>query len=98
MNESATYHEVTTMAAHLGVVTRKGQVTLPADIRRALKLQEGDTVAFRIEDGEVRVRPAKFTLADGYQSIPALVPPRTDAEIKEIIRDERAAHYKETLR
>ncbi len=86
------------MAAHLGVVTRKGQVTLPVDIRRALKLQEGDTVAFRIEDGEVRVRPAHFTLADGYQSIPALAEPKTDEEIKEIVRDERAARYKEGLR
>lgn len=86
------------MAAHLGVITRKGQVTLPADIRRALKLEEGDTVAFRVEDGEVRVRPAKLTLADGYQSIPALVEPKTDAEIKEIVCDERAARYKEDLR
>ena len=52
------------MVAHLGVITRKGQVTLPADIRRALNLQEGDTVAFRIEDGEVRVRPEAETRAD----------------------------------
>lgn len=86
------------MTGHLGIITRKGQVTLPADIRRALKLQEGDTVAFRIEDGEVRVRPAKATLADGYQSIPALAQPMTDAEIKEIVRNERAARYKEGLR
>lgn len=86
------------MAGHLGIVTRKGQVTLPADIRRALKLQKGDRVAFRIEDGEVRVRPARATLADGYRSIPALAQPQTDAEIKEIVRDERAARYKEGLR
>lgn len=86
------------MSAHLGVITRKGQVTLPADIRRALKLQEGDTVAFRIEDGEVRVRPAAATLADGYQSIPALAVPKTDAEIAAIVRDERAARYGEGMR
>lgn len=86
------------MSTYLGVVTRKGQITLPADIRRALKLQEGDTVAFRIEGGEVRVRPAQATLADGYQSIPALAEPKTDAEIKTIVRDERAARYKGRLR
>ncbi|MHB8644957.1 MAG: AbrB/MazE/SpoVT family DNA-binding domain-containing protein [Thermomicrobiales bacterium] len=85
------------MSAHLGVITRKGQITVPADIRRALQLQEGDTVAFRIEDGEVRVRPAKATLADGYQSIPALTVPKTDAEIAAIVRDERATRYKEEL-
>lgn len=82
------------MVAHLGVITRKGQITLPADIRRELKLREGDTVAFRIEDGEVRVRPAHATLADGYRSIPALAEPKTDAEIAEIVRDEQAAQYK----
>jgi AbrB family looped-hinge helix DNA binding protein len=86
------------MAAHLGVITRKGQVTLPADIRRALKLQEGDTVAFRLEDGEVRVRPVRATLADGFQSIPALAVPKTEEEIAVIVRDERAARYREELR
>lgn len=86
------------MAAHLGIVTRKGQVTLPAEIRRALKLREGDTVAFRLEDGEVRIRPAGGTLAGGYQSIPALMPPKTEEEIAAIVRDERAEAYKEGLR
>ena len=86
------------MTAHLGVITRKGQVTLPADIRRALKLQEGDTVAFRLEDGEVRVRPARVTLADGFQSIPALAVPKTEEEIAAIVRDERAARHIEELR
>lgn len=81
------------MAAHLGVVTRKGRVTLPAAIRRALKLRAGDTVASRVEGGEVCVRPIA-PLADGHQSIPALTAPRTDADIAVIVTDERAMHHK----
>jgi len=38
----------------LSVITRKGQVTVPAAIRRQLKLERGDKVAFVLADGEVR--------------------------------------------
>ena len=37
------------------IVTRKGQVTVPAEIRRELDLKEGDKVAFVMEDGEIRI-------------------------------------------
>jgi AbrB family looped-hinge helix DNA binding protein len=36
-------------------VTRKGQVTIPADIRRALGIKEGDKVAFVVEDNQVKL-------------------------------------------
>ncbi|MEX1255806.1 MAG: AbrB/MazE/SpoVT family DNA-binding domain-containing protein [Dehalococcoidia bacterium] len=37
------------------VVTRKGQVTVPAEIRRELGLRVGDEVAFLVDSGEVRL-------------------------------------------
>jgi AbrB family looped-hinge helix DNA binding protein len=40
---------------HTGVVTRKGQVTIPAELRRSLGLEEGDHVVFTLENNEVRV-------------------------------------------
>jgi len=39
-------------------VTRKGQVTVPADVRKALGLQRGDRVSFFLKDGEVRLKRA----------------------------------------
>ena len=45
------------MSQLLRVVTRKGQVTLPVEIRRALGLKEGDRVAFVMETGQVRLEP-----------------------------------------
>jgi AbrB family looped-hinge helix DNA binding protein len=48
----------------LSVITRKGQVTLPAEIRRSLGLNQGDKVAFRLEDDRVvLVRSASVTQA-----------------------------------
>ena len=41
----------------LGVITRKGQVTIPVELRNALGLRQGDRVAFRLEDKEVRIIP-----------------------------------------
>jgi antitoxin PrlF len=44
-----TWHE------QLTVVTRKGQVTIPAEIRKALGIKEGDKVAFVVEDNQVKL-------------------------------------------
>lgn len=45
------------MNRRLSVVTRKGQITLPVDFRRALKLKEGDKVAVSLEGGRMSVSP-----------------------------------------
>ena len=37
------------------VMTRKGQVTVPAEIRRQLGLKRGDRGAFVLDEGEVRL-------------------------------------------
>lgn len=38
------------MMEHLTKVTRKGQITVPVEVRRALGLKEGDNVAVRLEE------------------------------------------------
>ena len=55
MKTYPTYQEVSDMNEQLTVVTRKGQVTIPADIRRALGIKEGDKVAFVLEDDQVKL-------------------------------------------
>jgi AbrB family looped-hinge helix DNA binding protein len=45
------------MSQRLTVVTRKGQITIPAEYRRALALEEGDKVAVTLEGGQMRVIP-----------------------------------------
>jgi AbrB family looped-hinge helix DNA binding protein len=43
------------MKEHVSVITRKGQVTIPAEIRRALSLNEGDMIAFEVEDDRIHI-------------------------------------------
>ena len=57
------------MSDHLSTITRKGQVTIPAEIRRALHLKEGDTVTWRQDGDEVRLLPARFTLESAFGSV-----------------------------
>jgi antitoxin PrlF len=38
-------------------VTSKGQITIPRDIRRLLRIKEGDTVVFEADDHGVRLVP-----------------------------------------
>ena len=43
------------MRQYLMVLTRKGQITIPVEIRRALGLTEGDRMALVMEDDQVRI-------------------------------------------
>lgn len=60
---------------HLTVVTRKGQITGPAEIRRALGIKEGDKTALAIREtgsGEAVLRPMRSVAEATY----GVVPPR----------------------
>ena len=56
----------------IATVTSKGQVTVPAEVRRHLGIEPGGTVAFVIDGDEVRVRPPRFTLETVLGSIAPL--------------------------
>ena len=45
------------MVVRTSVITRKGQVTIPAEIRAELGLREGDRVEFVLEGKKVRLVP-----------------------------------------
>ena len=40
-------------------LTRKGQATIPIEIREALGLQEGDRLMWRLEGGQITVRSGR---------------------------------------
>jgi AbrB family looped-hinge helix DNA binding protein len=44
---------------YTSVVTRKGQVTVPAEIRKSMGLKRGDKIAWVEENGHVTVRQAR---------------------------------------
>lgn len=47
---------------HSSTLTSKGQVTIPADLRQALDLHPGDTVAFEPFDNKVLIFKKETTL------------------------------------
>ena len=54
-------------------VTSKGQVTIPAEVRKALDIQQGDDLIFEVAAGQVaRLRVVKRRkLSDLYRALPA---------------------------
>jgi len=51
------------MTEQTTLVTRKGQVTIPAAIRAALNLKEGDSVIWHMEKNEVRLKRGESVVA-----------------------------------
>ena len=50
----------TVRKGHVTNVRAKGQVTIPADIRQAARLEEGDPVEVKIVDDGILLRPMKL--------------------------------------
>lgn len=67
----------------LTVVTRKGQITVPAEIRRALGLREGDQVALVLEHDQVRLRRAGGVVARTAGLLQGTEPPLTAEQLRE---------------
>jgi len=85
------------MASQLTKMTRKGQVTIPAEIRSALDLHEGDQFIVRQEDHRVvlerasdRLRSAKGALAKYAMAVPPS-PEDEQAAIEQAVVDDYLA-------
>ncbi len=72
------------MKEHVSVITRKGQITIPAEIRRALSLNEGDTIAFEIEDDRIHIAARRGSVvertAGALKSKTPMLPPEAERE------------------
>lgn len=76
-------------------MTQRGQITVPAEVRRLLGLKPRDKVAFAIDDGVVRLVPVAFTVASAYGSIK---PQDETIDIEEQIRQAKLDRADATLR
>ncbi|MGH7900535.1 MAG: AbrB/MazE/SpoVT family DNA-binding domain-containing protein, partial [Thermodesulfobacteriota bacterium] len=75
-------------------VTQKGQVTIPAEVRRLLGVSPYDKVAFVVEDKEVRLTPTKSIVERTAGVIKSDRPAHTAAELRE---DAQQAMAEESL-
>jgi AbrB family looped-hinge helix DNA binding protein len=76
-------------------VSPKGQITLPADVRRRLGIKPKDKVSISLQGEVVVLKKAASELRAGYRSIPALTTRKSLEELTEIAAEE---HAEETAR
>ena len=82
MQIRTTYQEGQDMHERLSVVTRKGQITIPAEFRRALGLKEGDKVALSLQEGEVRLSRSESVVEKTAGIFKTDEPPKSAEELR----------------
>lgn len=79
---------------YIRTVTTKGQVTIPVEIRRALDMNPGDKIVFRVTDDTVELQPAPMSLEDTFGA----VQPQNRPEDFDALRDTAVEeHAKRTI-
>ena len=75
------------MRALQATITAKGQVTIPAVVRRALGVGPSDKIVFELEDtGEVRLVPMRYSVESSYGAVPAI---GREEDLKAVSREAR---------
>lgn len=77
---------------YVSSVTSKGQVTIPADIRKLLHLKPGQKVVFRVQGDSVTVMAAPMTLEEAFRSVPPLSQPEDYERIRNIAIEDQVEH------
>lgn len=70
-------------------LTQRGQVTVPAEVRRLLGLKPRDKVTFAIDGDDVRLVPTAFTLESAYGSVTPRRRPEDFKAISRMTREEK---------
>ncbi len=76
-------------------ITERGQITLPAEVRRILGVAPRGRVEFVVDEGMVRVAAPAFTIQTAYG---AAKPLRPIQDIEQVIREAREEHVDEFMR
>lgn len=77
------------MKEMLSSVSPKGQVTLPLEIRQLLGVKPKDKVAFKVENGQVHIAPARYTLESVMGSV---APPTRTEDFERISAEAKEEH------
>ena len=79
-------------------VTQRGQVTIPAEVRRQLGVEPPMKVLFIVEDGTVMIERPQYTLQTAFGSVKPLNRPEDFKELSRRARDEKAMRDLRKLR
>lgn len=88
---------MTSRAEYGRTLTANGQVTIPAEVRRLLRLEPHDKVAFRVSDGIVTLEPT-MTLGETFGSVRPRRRPENLQELRDLAIEEHVAHVFNEMR
>ena len=81
------------MKSIVTTMTQRGQVTIPAEVRRKFGLKPGDKVMLTIEEDNVSLKPVEFTLEDTFGSVKPISRPEDFDALIQAAKDERATRF-----
>ena len=76
-------------------VDKKGRMTFPAQLRKLFKMEEESQLVINVENGNAEIEGRLPTVAETAGVVPPLDPPRSQAEIDEIVQDEVTKRYQQ---
>lgn len=71
-------------------ISQKGQITIPVEIRRRLKVKPKDKVAFNMDGNEVKIIPLGSILDTSFQVVSPLKKRLSEKMITQIASEEHA--------
>ena len=83
---------------YIRTVTTKGQVTIPAEVRRLLEVKPGDQVVFRVKEGSVELEPVSGTLEDAFGAVPPRRRPEDFAALRQVAIEEHVGKVVEEMK
>lgn len=69
---------------YIQTITIKGQVTIPAEVRKAIGVKPNSQVTVRLQEGKVVIEPVAMTLEEAFASVK---PVKSVSEDYKVIRD-----------
>lgn len=86
------------MKQYTTTVTKRGQITLPAEVRRMLGARPKDKVSFIIEGDRICLSQVAFTLESAFGSVRPSRRPEDFEEVSRLAKEDKAERAARKLR
>lgn len=77
----------------IGLVSPKGTITIPLEVRKWFKIEPNSKVLLRLRQEALEVKPMPMTLEEIMGSVPPLDPQKTWKELRDQKHNEYAERY-----
>jgi AbrB family looped-hinge helix DNA binding protein len=86
------------MEQYVTTLTKRGQVTLPARVRKLLGAKPKDKITFTVHGDQISLSQAKFTLESAFGSVRPSNRPEDFREISRQVKEDKAERTARRLR